>query len=239
VLFANTGLEHEETYNFINKCDKLLNFNTVWIEYVIDKSSEDDSFKIVDYKSASRKGEPFEAMVNKYGVPNKTAPFCGNFLKLKVIRNYASKIGLKQNTYLLAVGIRVDDFERMSIKSKEQNILYPLVSMFPTNKYDINRFWLNMPFDLKLKSYETNCKTCWRKSLRILMTIARERPEWYKEFILYERKYRKKFKESFSFEEILILSWNNFKPVRNENMDLEYIGSPEINFSPNNCGKVF
>lgn len=36
-----------------------------------------------------------------------------------------------------------------------------------------------MPFRLELKGYEGNCKTCWEKSTRKLVTIARHNPSWF------------------------------------------------------------
>ena len=43
----------------------------------------------------------------------------------------------------------------------------------------INSFWSSMPFRLDLKGYEGNCKTCWKKSFRKLVTIARYNPHWF------------------------------------------------------------
>ena len=35
VIFANTGLEHEKTLEFVNNCDKNMGFNTKWVECVV------------------------------------------------------------------------------------------------------------------------------------------------------------------------------------------------------------
>ncbi|BDE26073.1 hypothetical protein OCUAc20_45730 (plasmid) [Acinetobacter baumannii] len=40
VTFANTGIEHEKTLEFVDKCDKYFNFNTVWLEAVIHPKKE-------------------------------------------------------------------------------------------------------------------------------------------------------------------------------------------------------
>lgn len=56
--------------------------------------------------------------------------------------------------------------------------------MFPSRKEDINKFWMNQPFDLMLKSYEGNCDLCFKKSLNKLKTIAIENPflcRWWSE----------------------------------------------------------
>lgn len=39
--------------------------------------------------------------------------------------------------------------------------------------------WSNQKFRLELKGYEGNCKWCWKKSDNKLMTIAKERPEYF------------------------------------------------------------
>ena len=61
VIFANTGQEHEKTLEFINNCDKKFGFNTVWIEAIAHPGERKTSTaKIVNYKTASRDGRPFE-----------------------------------------------------------------------------------------------------------------------------------------------------------------------------------
>ena len=70
-VFANTGKEKEETLEFINKCDKEWNLGVVWLEAKINKEKgKGTDYKVVDYKTASRKGEPFEEMLKSYPMPN-------------------------------------------------------------------------------------------------------------------------------------------------------------------------
>ena len=88
VIFANTGQEHEKTLEFINKCDMHFGFNTVWIEAVTHPNKKMASTaKVVDFKTASRKGEPFEGVISKYGIPWSKASHCTRELKenLKVL----------------------------------------------------------------------------------------------------------------------------------------------------------
>lgn len=60
-VFSNTGLEHEKTLEFVDRCDKEWNLNLVWIESVTHlKKGVGQTFIIVNYESASRNGEPFE-----------------------------------------------------------------------------------------------------------------------------------------------------------------------------------
>lgn len=191
VVFSNTGREHEQTLEFINQCDKHFGFNVVWIEPVTNpQRGIGIRAKIVDFETASRDGQPFEDIIKKYSIPNRTSPFCSEYMKKYAIRSFANKqLGWKNNEYETAIGIRVDEFDRMSVHKVKERLIYPLVSMIPTRKTDVNAYWLNMPFDLQIKSYEGNCKTCWKKSIRKLLTIAKDSPQDFDWDIEMERKY--------------------------------------------------
>jgi len=180
-VFSNTGKEREETLEFVDKCDKYFGLNLVWIEPLINAEfGLGTEFIITDFKNASRKGEPFESLIKKYGIPNKANMVCSRDLKAVPISKYAKSIGWKN--YYTAIGIREDEIDRMSVNRIKNKIIYPLISMNPSTKNDVNAFWMQMPFDLNLKSYEGNCDLCWKKSFRKLQTIALENPqltEWW------------------------------------------------------------
>ncbi len=190
-VFANTGLENEETLIFADKCDKYFNLNLVWLESVFDKrKGKRGTFKKVDFKTASRKGEPFIDMVDKYGIPNQSYPHCTRETKLLPIQKYAKHI-FNTNKYYTAIGIRVDEIDRMNDKFKENRIIYPLIKkdMKPMSKPMINEFWQKMPFRLELKGYQGNCKTCWKKSDKKLWKIAQEDNNSFDIFNDLEDKY--------------------------------------------------
>lgn len=64
VVFANTGMEHEKTLEFVKNCDTYFNFNTVWIEAsVVHEKNKGTKHKIVSYKTCSKNGEPFEDVI--------------------------------------------------------------------------------------------------------------------------------------------------------------------------------
>src|SRR5690606_2539766 len=76
-VFANTGQENEETLEFVEACSKEFGFPVVWIEAVTNqKNGVGQSFKVVDFKTACRKGSPFEAVISKHGIPNTETPHC-------------------------------------------------------------------------------------------------------------------------------------------------------------------
>lgn len=179
-VYANTGQENEETLIFIEKCSNHFKIPIVWVEAdIIAGIGNGTRHKIVNFESADRTGKVFENFIAKYGIPNITNPQCSRELKLKAINSYAKSIEWKK--YFTAVGIRVDEFDRMNKDYKKNRILYPLIDTkyIPTNKQQINIFWKNQPFRLQLKGYQGNCKWCWKKSYKKLVTIAKENPEHF------------------------------------------------------------
>lgn len=188
IVFANTGRENEETLRFIKRCEEHFKFKCIWIECVINSVYRKGiRAKEVDFDTASRNGEPFEEMIKKYSIPNRTSPFCSEYMKKMTINSYAKQIGFEP--HYTAIGIRYDEIDRISKHYKKDKLIYPLISFVPMVKSDINKYWLGMPFDLQLKGYEGNCLTCWKKSLRKLLTIAKENPSAFDWDIEMEQKY--------------------------------------------------
>lgn len=188
-VYANTGEETEETLEFVEKCDKAFNMNLVWVEAVVhSEMGVGTTHKIVDFESASRNGEPFDEIISKFGIPNQAFPHCTRELKLRPIHSYI-KNSLGWKDYWTAIGIRADEVDRVNDNWKKNKLYYPLVSDMPMTKPKINFWWKNQPFRLKLKGYQGNCKTCWKKSFNKLMTISKENPEYFDTFRNLEKKY--------------------------------------------------
>ena len=174
-VFANTGEENEATLQFVDQCDRAWNLGVVWIEatpYFTERRST--GHKIVNFETASRHGEPFEAIIKKYGIPNKAFPHCTRELKLNPIKSYTNSIGWTRNTFISAVGIRADEPKRLR---SDPQIVYPIAHWFPITKPEINDWWEQQPFNLQLEDYQGNCKWCWKKSTSKLVRIAQETPE--------------------------------------------------------------
>lgn len=180
VVFANTGQENEETLDFVRRCDEHFGFGTVWIEAVqYHGQRKSAGFKIVDFNSAARNGEPFEDSIRKYGIPNSKFKDCTRNLKQNPIEAYARSLGWLPGCYDLAIGIRADEIDRMSASAAKRRIVYPLIKPNPMTKPKINSWWAAQPFRLRLKGYQGNCKWCWKKSFRKHFTIISENPEFY------------------------------------------------------------
>ena len=132
-IYANTGLEHEETLQFLDRIDRKFNLGLIWLEAVINaEKGKGTTHKIIDFETASRKGEPFEEMIKVYGIPNKSYPHCNRELKLQVMNSYVKEIGWR-NEYR-AIGIRYDEDHRALDCAGKDRLLYPLVDFFPTEK---------------------------------------------------------------------------------------------------------
>jgi len=174
-LFANTGEEREETLKFINRCSVEWRMPIVWLEAVVHKGKKACTHKVVSFKKALRKGEPFEKMLAKYAISNNSYPHCTRELKLNPILHYMKKHHLK-NAWR-GVGIREDENHRKAIGATNNKIVYPFIDWVRITKKDVKKFWSSQTFNLGLDEHEGNCKWCWKKSDRKLFTLIQDRPD--------------------------------------------------------------
>ena len=220
-VFANTGKEKEETLEFINKCDKEWSLGLVWLEAKIYKEKgKGTDFKVVDFKTASRKGEPFEEMLKSYPMPNNFASNCTRELKDSPIKKYVKSLGYKE--VITAMGIRYDERHRKSNTAKQQNIIYPLCDDTRVDSNFIRRWWDTQCFDLELKDYEGNCDLCFKKSLRKRLTLIKQNPNIAEWWLDMEEKYssekvpRFDLRTNFSIEQLIQLSKQPFKVIKDK-----------------------
>lgn len=227
VLFANTGEEHEATLEFVEKCDKEFNFGVVWVEAKVNpERGKGTTHTVVDFESASRNGEPFESVIQKYGIPNKAYNHCTRELKLQPMLSYIRSFGWKNGQYSTAVGIRFDELDRMSKPSMEKGVIYPCVGWKITKQHVLD-WWAMQPFNLEIPEHLGNCKWCWKKSERKLLTIMQSNPEFFNFPKRMESTYsmaggerkdgeqrepRVFFRENKSTDDLIQLSTKPFKP---------------------------
>ena len=187
-LFANTGKEKEETLEFINKCDKQWSLNVVWLEAKIhSEKGKGTDYKIVNFETASRNGEPFEEMLKVYPLPNPFVSNCTRELKQVPMNKYVKS--LKYKEVITALGIRHDERHRKSLKAKEKNLIYPLCDDIKVDSHFIRSWWDQQCFDLELKDYEGNCDLCFKKSLRKRLTLIKENSKIADWWLKMENKY--------------------------------------------------
>jgi hypothetical protein len=189
VTFCNTGLEHEKTLEFVQKCDMAFDANVVWLESVVNHGERVGvGHRIVNFETASRNGEPFEQSIRKYGIPCKTYPNCNGRLKTEVMHDYHRSIGWSRKSYSSAVGIRADEIDRISLTAMQQGVFYPCADA-GIMKSDVRSWWAVQSFKLEIPEHYGNCVTCWKKSDRKLLTIARENPSAFDFMDRMEKKY--------------------------------------------------
>jgi|TARA_R110000851_G_C12930818_1_gene551286 hypothetical protein len=185
VVFANTGKELEKTLEFVDKCDKEFNLNVVWVEAdVVHEKGKGTNYKVVDFETASRSGQPFEEVIKKYGLPSKLYRHCTRELKEVPIHKFAKDF-FGSNKYLTAIGIRADEKHRVG---KDAHKIYPL-NEAGISEQNIREWWDKQSFDLQIKDYEGNCDGCFLKSIRKKMTINKEDPKVFEWWAKMENKY--------------------------------------------------
>ncbi len=240
ILFANTGKENEETYEFIDKCAKEWGYNIIWIEGVFekwvkggDKKMRDCiGFKIVDFYTARRNNKirkdettPFGDMIDAFEmIPSRAARFCTDFMKIVPMEKYLESIGI--DNYTTAMGIRFDEPER---QKKHIDKLLPLFD-YKIKKEDVLNWWKGQSFDLQLEEHQGNCDLCVLKSERKLKTCIVENPnvvDWYQ---VYEDKYRINF-FMMPITELVKkskLKFNRFQSIKNQT---EIFGKEDLEIS--------
>lgn len=168
VCFANTGKEDPRTLDFVWNCGRHWNINIHWLEYADNFAQGGDGVRVVDYNSASREGEPFEALIKrKKYLPNAVTRFCTSDLKIKPIETFLRR---SWGEFDMIVGIRADEPRRIA---KMPHLHKPL-ALAGIGKQDVMKFWREQPFDLMAE--DGNCDLCFNKALGILMSSIRKTP---------------------------------------------------------------
>ncbi len=188
VCFANTGKEDEATMRFVRDCSVNWNVPIVWIEYRPDG----DGWTAVTFETASRNGEPFEALIRKRNyLPNPVARFCTVELKILRIADYMWHLGHEEFDVL--IGIRADEPKRVaSVRANPSGGTRGIERRMPladagVTRGEVSWFWKSQPFDLDLPNVNGvtmhgNCDLCFLKHSSIVMSLIAEKPsraDWW------------------------------------------------------------
>jgi 3'-phosphoadenosine 5'-phosphosulfate sulfotransferase (PAPS reductase)/FAD synthetase len=213
VTFYNTGKEREETLRFVHECSVWWSVPIVWLEYVCrtDETGNHNTYRIVDFESASRNGEPFAALIRqrKY-LPNPVMRFCTQELKVNIGKKFMLDRGYKHWTCV--IGIRADEEHRArATRMDRADRVYPLVGAGMTED-DVMAFWAKQPFDLGLRRDEGNCDLCFLKGRRKLAQLVKDRPcsagwwdqqeKWVSLTIGQDRSIAS-FRKEFSYQDLI------------------------------------
>jgi 3'-phosphoadenosine 5'-phosphosulfate sulfotransferase (PAPS reductase)/FAD synthetase len=186
VCFANTGKEDEATLRFVRDCGIRWNVPIVWVEY----RNDERGYAVVGFETASRNGEPFEAIIRKRNyLPNPVTRFCTVELKIRAMHKHLKSLGWKDGDgWDQFVGIRADEERRVSkIRARpspetvKETMCLPLADAGITIR-DIDAFWSAQPFKLGLptingKTLAGNCDLCFLKAGNQVQTLISEKPE--------------------------------------------------------------
>lgn len=205
VVWNNTGLEHEKTYDFVEECSQCWGIRIHWLEYRWEPGRH--YFVEVNHATASRRGEPFRMVIEARNfLPNPVMRFCTAELKIRTTNRFVREF-LKWEKYFNAIGLRADEPKRVAkMLSKrtttvEQTLfgeethvdrgashpsgetpLCPLAEA-GVNNQDVLSFWSASPFDLQLPADERtgrtlagNCTLCFLKSSKTLMRLIEADP---------------------------------------------------------------
>lgn len=188
VCFANTGKEEPATLRFVRECGERWGVSVAWIEYRDDATG----FAVVEYDTASREGEPFEALIRKRTyLPNPVTRFCTSELKIRAMHKWLRARGwsTEENPVDMMTGIRADEPSRVAkirargttSESRHAWMMMPLADAGVTVG-DVQAFWTGQPFNLELPTYNGrtlagNCDLCFLKPAAQVASLIHEKPE--------------------------------------------------------------
>lgn len=206
VCFANTGKEREETLRFVHDCATHWGVRVRWLEWRSRLASVpiSERFEEVGFNSASRKGEPFAAMLaDRSYLPNAVSRFCTTELKVRILKWFMQSLGYKNWTNI--IGLRADEPGRVERSGKPTREVWtnlmPLAAAGVSNR-DVRAFWREQPFDLQLLPFEGNCDACFLKARPKLWEVERTRPGTLDWWIAQEAMRDARFRSEYSYAEL-------------------------------------
>lgn len=191
-IFTNTGKENEATLSFVRECSERWGVEIIWLEWT-PAAKQKDRWKQVDFASASRNGEPFEALIKfKRYIPNVAHRLCTEYLKVGTVRNYCRGV-LKWRAWDSLLGFRADEPRRVaSARAPKRRACWTNVCPLAeakVNKPEILEFWKKSNFDLRLpvapdgSTIGGNCDLCFLKGVPHLVGLVKAQPasvQWWK-----------------------------------------------------------
>lgn len=82
VVMNNTGLEMNESLDFAQECGERFGVHITMLEY--RRVDDQHTFEVVSHNSASRNGEPFDALLaSRQMLPNRRMRYCSSELKTR------------------------------------------------------------------------------------------------------------------------------------------------------------
>lgn len=239
-LFENTGKERLESLDFLHEIDQRWKAGITYLEWCREYGQPADApwFRVVDYKSASRQGEPFEMMLDYYAryrreekllppvLPNFSNNMCTAYLKIKVAEKYMRSLGYEH--WDSVAGIRYDEprrYHRMMVQNEKSNgrfEYYTPLYLDGVTKEQVLEFWSQQPFDLGIDSDLGNCDLCWKKSEDKIYRAIMEDPSRVLWWSSTEEKFGQVFRQDRP--KYAHMAWYAERMATQETFDFEAAG---------------
>ncbi len=184
VVFADTGKEREETYDFIRECSSRWGVEVAWVQ---------------------REGGFEKLCRDRKYLPNAITRMCTSELKVAQIKKHM--VGLGYDWWSMVVGLRADEPRRVAKRrgsvDKFWDYELPLADAGVTEQ-DVMDFWAAQPFDLDLRQHEGNCDLCFLKGKRNLLKILVDRPELADWWMKMEEEIGGRFRNEWSYQDLVL-----------------------------------
>lgn len=190
ILSCNTGKEDEASLAFGREVSQRWGVPITLLEY-----RQGAGFEVVSFETASRNGEPFEAVITQRGgvLPNPRSRYCSSEMKTRTMHRYIRSLGVEE--WDTMIGIRADEPRRVAKfrfnphpETPAEYVRIPLADAF-VSAHDVGAFWKAQPFDLGLpningKTMHGNCDLCYLKPAAQVLSLVQEKPSravWWAE----------------------------------------------------------
>lgn len=230
--FQNTGREREETLDFLAEIERRWLVVIRWLEYMRRPGPVTTDGRTiachgwieVSHRTASRKGEPFEQLLDVYAdfrriakeappvLPNPTQRFCTGVLKQRVMHWWVLESLGWTTQYTVALGLRADEPKRVRELTAAYRAIQPVAPLARAGvtHADVLAFWERQPFDLRLPhhptlgTYQGNCDFCLLKSNDKIKQMYRDDPSGAEWWAQQERRTGQRFRrDRFSMVDLV------------------------------------
>lgn len=206
LCFQNTGKEHPNTYEFIERLSDALGRPITWLEMrpplTFGAPPREFRHEVVTARTASRKGEPFEdfmrCLANYRRIAKDANPIspwarqriCTAYMKIRVQDSYVRSLGIESHTRF--VGIRHDEPTRWDgLRRADTSTVTNRAPLYDAriDKTRVLEFWSWQTFDLQVDEILGNCTGCFLKDetdLSRALGVAETDANWW---IAMESKY--------------------------------------------------
>lgn len=249
VLFANTGKEDEASLRFVRDCGARWGVEITWLELCVTKIPYANAFdamamdgpyevityKVVDFKSASRTGKPFEDVISmRASLPNPAARYCSSEMKTRTMHRYIRDNGIFDE-WDSFIGIRADEITRVRKfrnnphpETKDETVILPLADAGVTLA-EVNAFWGSQDFRLDLptingKTVHGNCDLCFLKNAGLVQSLISEEPQ---RAVWWDRMERESKADTLNGRRFRIDRPSYGQMIRAALTQTDYIGFPD------------